>query len=179
MKSYGFTQCGEMFQPLPEPETRVEVYGNRKVEFSEDVPPFLFRHVLPVVRRHVNLIPHWCDQLTILWRPEGNEDPELGTERPLECRPVTRYRRALVWVTPAAAGLSSQNRTEGILHELMHLQLAPLMRLVETEGAELDNQPKVCRLMTDRLEQTIQSLVQAYLMKNKAGESFEATQELL
>jgi hypothetical protein len=105
----------------------------------------------------------------ISWKEEGSVDPELGVQRPFECRPITRYRRAIIWVTPAAAGLSPRRRTEGILHELCHLQLAPLKRHMESVAPDND---MIKRMLVDQIEQTIESLVQAYLMKDDASASF-------
>ncbi len=169
MEFYGFSQCGEMFRKLSSHGQDPATNGQRKVGFEEDIPPFLLRQIRPVIRKHINIIPHWCTELLISWREAPTEDPELGVERPFECRPITRYRRAVIWAAPPAAGLSRPRRTEALLHEMCHLQLAPLQRQIE---ALLPENDALERTVVDQIEQTIEGMVQAYLMKDDANASF-------
>lgn len=169
MEFYGFSRCGEVFQQLETESGQLASHGRNRIGFDEDIPPFLLRSVKPIVERHVNLVPQWCSELLISWRDEANTDPELGVDRPFECRAITRYRRGVIWIAPPAAGLSQPRRTEALLHEFSHLQLAPIQSHVERLTADDDAARAV---LIDKIEQTIESLVKSYLMKDGAGESF-------
>ena len=84
-----------------------------------DVPREAKDALKPHLKRWGHLIPSWCHELTVAWKPL-DEDAEAQVECEIE------YRRATLTVNPTWLHESEAARAIVIRHELLHLVLEPM-----------------------------------------------------
>ncbi len=91
--------------------------------------------VVPVVRKWIRLAPSWCHSLRLEYSPDL-KDADAA------CTPDSQYRRAVIEFAAAFFSGTEKEQERLIVHELLHLALAPLTEFVDdalerlTEGDE-------------------------------------------
>ncbi len=91
-----------------------------EVLWAEPMPPEIRRAVLPLLRKHRAIVPAWCRQITVTYAQNG-DDGAIAT-----CQPSVRYRHAFVNIAPPFLSETPANRERVVVHELVHITLAPL-----------------------------------------------------
>lgn len=136
-----------------------------KVEFDEDVPQEIKKAALPIVERWAWLIPQWC-----LWLRVGNTTilPENGGYAMNTTR--EEYRFARIMLTPAWLEENDRDREFGIVHEILHIPIAPMHELMGTAMEKSDNEPYKA-LVEEQWRKAMEGAVQdlAYALMDHAA----------
>lgn len=87
--------------------------------------PDLRRAIEPLIKKHAHLVPSWCHVLHCNFSTEGAEEGVVAS-----ITPMTEYRKAYLYVHAGFLTDDAEEREHSIVHELLHLQVAPLESLV-------------------------------------------------
>jgi len=107
-----------------------------EILFDDDVPREIKGAALPIVERWAWLVPQWC-----LWLHVGNTTvlPENGGYALSTTR--EEYRFARITLTPGWLEEAEREREFGIVHELLHIPIAPMHQLMGTAMEKSENEP--------------------------------------
>ena len=122
-----------------------------------ECPAALKRDYAPLLKKHSQLVPSWCHRLYLDFHAEGDADTLMSVS------PLVEYRKARIYVHPLALKLDPTEREAALVHELLHLQIHPLVALlrqfittvVEEESIAFDWMSEEMRL---KMEGTVEDL---------------------
>lgn len=91
---------------------------------------FNYKHLpkdlLPVIKQkfqpYVSLLPKWCNEVVIIYNPEGDGDTLLT------CVPDFKYRNAVIQIHPNFFYIEPRH---AIIHEIIHIYVAEYSNRVE------------------------------------------------
>lgn len=89
-----------------------------------ECPPALKRDYAPLLKKHSHLVPSWCHRLYLDFAANGEDDTLMSVS------PLVEYRKARIYVHPLALALDAEEREAALVHELLHLQIHPLVALL-------------------------------------------------
>lgn len=89
------------------------------VVWKEDVPAEIKAALQPHLDRWLGHAPTWCHEVIVHWAGEASDGADL------RCEPVQEYRWARVTVYGSFLSRSLRDRSESVLHEMLHIALAP------------------------------------------------------
>lgn len=94
-----------------------------KLQFAPSVETEVRSAIEPLLVKWAFLIPAWCHELAIRWDDED-------TDGALRIEVHHEYRDADLFVLPNFL-TTPENRERQVVHELLHLSLAPLTQVAE------------------------------------------------
>jgi hypothetical protein len=118
-----------------------------------------------------HLVPSWCRRITFERMPEDHI--EL---RAMDVMTMPDYRQALIRIYPVWFEEEAAMQRHGAIHEIMHLQIDPVAKLLSNMANRLldrdDETTRLLRQLIDKdLEQTVEELT--YLCKHLMVEKAE------
>jgi hypothetical protein len=96
-----------------------------KLRFSPNVAPEVREAIEPHLVKWAFLIPGWCHELNVAWNDRDTEHGALSISVFYEYRNADLDVHANFLTQPA-------HREQSVVHELLHLSLAPITQVAET-----------------------------------------------
>lgn len=127
---------------------------------DKTVPPEVQPTLAEVLRRYEWCIPAWCTVVTVRWCPVSQEDPD---HRIAETSIAYEYREAYICVFSSWLEWDDVDRRRHLLHELLHIALAPLSDYARDEIKRLvpkQEAPKYRATLLDELTKRCEASVQ-------------------
>jgi hypothetical protein len=111
--------------------------GAVRVLYQDGVPLEVAGILQPLFDKWLKLVPTWCHEIEVSW----NEPDETEQGVVLAICPSVEYRRAEFAVFPKWLTEKKASREQAVVHELVHLLLAPLTEfyddVIDRLGAKL------------------------------------------
>ena len=111
------------------------------------------KYIMPSVRKWLWVVPSWCHSLRLEYSP-GLEAAEAA------CTPDTKYRRAIVEFAPSFFSGTAEEQERLIVHELLHLALAPLTEFVDDALDRLEGDKALLQWLADQWEERSEGVVE-------------------
>lgn len=93
-----------------------------KVLYTDSVPPEVRDLLAPLFERWLWIAPAWCHEIEVSWHePEEDESDAI-----LAIWPSVEYRRGEIAVFPKWLSETKRSRERAVVHELVHLLVAPM-----------------------------------------------------
>lgn len=119
-----------------------------RIVYRADVPVEVREAIAPYLTRWASLVPRWCHDLTVVW---NDRDTESGA---LSVAVYYEYRNADIEIL-ANFLTNPDDRERQVVHELMHLQLAPLVSTSEAlRDAVVKQVPEMKSWANEQLRQS-------------------------
>ena len=137
-----------------------------EIKFDDDVPQEIQDAALPIVERWAWLIPQWCLWLSVGNTTRASEDGGCATNTTRE-----EYRFARIMLTPVWLEENDRDREFEIVHEILHIPIAPMHELMGAAMEKSDNEPYKA-LVEEQWRKAMEGAVQdlAYALMNRASD---------
>lgn len=130
--------------------------GSARVQFGEDVPEVVRSEILLLWPRLAWLLPRWLRTLTIHWKATADD------EESAQCAPDYTYGYAAIIVTALWIDDRERVKLHDLIHEILHLWIAPVADYAELTFATLlkDEAPKFHKTVKAELERRVETAIQ-------------------
>ena len=136
------------------------------ITWDPDIPEDIRAIVEPHLRRWRGLVPTWCQEFIVRYRP--------AQDGRMETKVNYRNRWAVIVVTGVWLGETEVEREASLVHELLHICLEPLsaavVRIIE-DVTEKDTPVRalVDSMFTDGLEASVEDTARCIIRVREAG----------
>ena len=109
------------------------------IEWDVAFPAEVKAAVEPMLKKYLHLVPRWCHTIHIDYKAEAED----GTAAENATDP--EYRKATITFCAAWLDETPQARRRAVLHELLHIVLAPMARFTECvlDGTSIEGTKKI------------------------------------
>lgn len=133
------------------------IYPKQLIEFC-DFPPEVLQRMSDAFSGLERISPPWCQAISVEW---VNNCETTTNDSVMTCRSDYDYRRAVIEVYPIALQYTTAELREVAIHEVIHISLAPMFLMVQSEFERADDglyKKLLNDIFTSANEQTTQDL---------------------
>jgi len=108
-----------------------------RTRYDEKIPVEVLESLAPLVDKWLWLVPTWCHELHVHYEGVIGEEPDAYASNST----VPEYRGARIRVAGSWLERDDRNREEAVVHELLHIPIAPMRCVLLDSVACTDNVP--------------------------------------